>query len=52
MRCQRSSARRVGVNVENFASGSVSIEICNGSSSGTAFVQEDERDIIRLFNLF
>lgn len=49
MRCQRSGARRVGVDVENFASGSVGIKICNSGSSGTAFIQEDERDIVRLF---
>ena len=50
MRCQRSGARRVGVDVENFASGSVGVKICNSSSSGTAFIQEDERDVVRLFN--
>ena len=50
MRCQRSGARRVGVDVENFASGSVGIKICNSGSNGTAVIQEDERDVVRLFD--
>ena len=50
MRCQRSGARRVGVDVENFASASVGIKICNSGSNGTALIQEDERDVVRLFD--
>lgn len=40
---------RVGVDIETFASGSVGIEICNSSSISTAFIQEDERDVVKLF---
>lgn len=48
MRCQRNGARRVGVDVEDFACGTVGVQVCNRGSSGAAFVQEDERDVVRL----
>ena len=52
MGCQRSGARRVGVDIEDFAYGTVGIQICDCGGSGTAFIQEDERDVVRLFELF
>ena len=52
MRCQRSGARGVGVDVEDFACGSVGIQICDCGSSRAAIVQEDERDVVRLLICF
>lgn len=48
MRCERSSARRVGVDVEDLACGTVGIQVCDCGGSGVCFVQEDECDVIRL----
>lgn len=36
--CQRSSARRVSVDIEDFACTSVGIQICDCGGSGAAFV--------------
>ena len=52
LRCQRSGTRRVGVDVEDFACGTVGIQVCDCGGSGAAFVQEDERDVVRLLKLF
>ena len=49
MRCEGSSARRVSKDVEDFAYGTVGIQVGDCSGSGAAFVQEDERDVIRLW---
>ena len=49
MRCKRGSARRVSVDVEDFACGAVGIQVCDCGGSSTAFVQEDECDVIRLW---
>lgn len=48
MSCQRSGARRVGIDIKDLASGTVSVQVCDCGGSGAAFVQEDERDIVRL----
>lgn len=50
--CQRSSARRVSVDIENFACSSVGVQICDCGGSGAAFVQEDERDVVGLIDRF
>lgn len=50
--CQRSGARRVSVNVEDFPCSSVGIQICDGGGSGAAFIQEYERDVVRLVDSF
>ncbi len=48
MSCQRSGARRVGIDIKDLARGAVSVQVCDCGGSGAAFVQEDERDIVRL----
>ena len=48
LRCQRSGARRVGVDVEDFACCTVGIQVCDCGGSGAALVQEDESNVIRL----
>ena len=52
MRCQRSGARCVGVDVENFACGTVGIQVCDCGGSGAALVQKDERYVVRLAFLY
>ena len=49
LRCERGCARCVSVDVEDFACGTVGIQVCDCGGSGAAFVQEDERDVIRLW---
>ena len=49
--CQRSGARCIGEDVEDFTCGSIGIQICDCGGSGTAFIQEDECDVVRLFEL-
>ena len=48
MSCQRSGARRVGVDIKDLAGGTVGVQVGDCGGSGAAFVQEDERDVIRL----
>lgn len=52
LRCQRSGAWRVGVDVEDFACGTVGIQICDCGGSGAALVQKDERYVVRLAFLY
>ena len=48
MRRQRSRTGRVGVDVQDLSGGTVGVQVCNRGGGGATFVQEDERDVVRL----
>lgn len=52
MRCQRSGARRVRIDVEDFACGTVGVQICDRGGSRATIIQEDERDVVGLALLY
>lgn len=52
LRCQRSGARRVRINVQDLACGTVGIQVCDCGGSGIAFLQEYECYVVRLAILY